>query len=54
MARRQNRYRCQLVVSASNRAALAKITADLIAAAESTKHSRHLNWSVDIDPYESL
>lgn len=54
MARRQNRYRCQLVVSASNRAALAKITAGLIAAAESTKHSRHLNWSVDIDPYESL
>ena len=54
MARRKNRYRCQLVVSASNRAALAKIIASLVAAAESTGHSRHLNWSVDIDPYESL
>ena len=54
MARRKNRYRCQLVISASNRAALAKIMASLIAAAESTKHPRHLSWSVDIDPYESL
>jgi len=54
MARRKNRYRCQLVISASNRAALAKIMTGLIAAAESTKHPRHLSWSVDIDPYESL
>ncbi len=54
MARRKNRYRSQLVVSAKSRSMLAKVMADLIAAAEAARHSRRLSWSVDIDPYESL
>ena len=54
MARRKNRYRCQLVIAAAGRAALATTIAQLIAVAESTRHSHRLNWSVDIDPYESL
>ena len=54
MARRKNRYRLQLVVSAKSRSMLAKVMADLIAAAEATRHSHGLSWSVDIDPYESL
>ena len=54
MARRKNRYRSQLVVSAGSRPTLAKVMADLIAAAEAARHSHRLSWSVDIDPYESL
>ena len=54
MARRKNRYRSQLVLAASGRAALAARMASLVNAAESTRHSHRLSWSVDIDPYESL
>ena len=54
MARRKNRYRSQLVLAASGRAALAASMAPLVKVAESTRHSHRLNWSVDIDPYESL
>jgi len=54
LARRKNRYRCQLVVAAAGRAALATNIAQLIAVAESMRHSHRLSWSVDIDPYESL
>ena len=54
MARRKNRYRSQLVVSAKSRLMLAKVMADLIALAEAARHSHRLSWSVDIDPYESL
>ena len=54
MARRKNRYRSQLVISAKSRSMLAKVMADLITAAEAARHSHHLSWSVDIDPYESL
>ena len=54
MARRKNRYRSQLVISAKSRSMLAKIMADLITAAEATRQSHRLSWSVDIDPYESL
>ena len=54
LARRTNRYRCQLVVAAAGRAALATNIAQLIAVAESMRHSHRLSWSVDIDPYESL
>ncbi len=54
MARRKNRYRSQLVVSAKSRSMLAKVVTDLIAAAEAARHSHRLSWSVDIDPYESL
>jgi primosomal protein N' len=54
MARRKNRYRSQLVISAKNRAVLAASMETLVSTAESTRRSRHLSWSVDIDPYESL
>ena len=54
MARRKNRYRSQLVISAKSRSMLAKVMADLITAAEATRQSHRLSWSVDIDPYESL
>ena len=54
MARRKNRYRSQLVISAGSRSMLAKVMTDLIAAAEAARHSHRLSWSVDIDPYESL
>jgi len=54
MARRKNRYRSQLVISAGSRSMLAKVMTTLIAAAEATRHSHRLSWSVDIDPYESL
>jgi primosomal protein N' (replication factor Y) len=54
MARRKNRYRSQLVISAGSRSMLAKVMADLITAAEAARHSHRLSWSVDIDPYESL
>lgn len=54
MARRKNRYRSQLVISAKNRALLASSMAALVSAAESMRRSHHLSWSVDIDPYESL
>ena len=54
MARRKNRYRSQLVISAGSRSMLARVMTDLIAAAEATRQSHHLSWSVDIDPYESL
>jgi primosomal protein N' (replication factor Y) len=54
MARRKNRYRSQLVISARSRSMLAKVMAELVTAAEAARHSRRLTWSVDIDPYESL
>ena len=54
MARRKNRYRSQLVISAGSRSMLAKVMTDLITAAEAARHSHRLSWSVDIDPYESL
>ena len=54
MARRKNRYRSQLVISTKSRSMLAKVMADLITAAEATRQSHRLSWSVDIDPYESL
>ena len=54
MARRKNRYRSQLVISAGSRSMLAKVMTDLIVAAEAARHSHRLSWSVDIDPYESL
>ena len=54
MARRKNRYRSQLVISAGSRSMLAKVMADLITGAEAARHSHRLSWSVDIDPYESL
>jgi len=54
MARRKNRYRSQLVISAKSRSMLAKVIADLITTAEATRQSHRLSWSVDIDPYESL
>lgn len=54
MARRKNRYRCQLVIAAANRRALAHTMGTLIERAESDRRSSALSWSVDIDPYESL
>ena len=54
MARRKNRYRTQLVISARGRARLSTVVTSLVAVAESTRHSRGLKWFVDIDPYESL
>jgi primosomal protein N' (replication factor Y) (superfamily II helicase) len=54
MARRKNRYRCHMIVAASHRGALAHGMRALVASAEGTRHSSKLNWSVDIDPYESL
>ena len=54
MARRKNRYRAQLVVSARERAKLSTILTSLVAVAESTRHSHGLKWFVDVDPYESL
>ena len=54
MARRKNRYRSQLVISAKSRSMLAKVMADLVTAAEAARQSHRLSWSVDIDPYESL
>ena len=54
MARRKSRYRSQLVLTASSRAALAASMASLVNVAESKRHSHRLSWSVDIDPYESL
>ena len=54
MARRKNRYRCQLVIAATNRRALALAMTHLIERAESDRRSGTLSWSVDIDPYESL
>ena len=54
MARRKNRYRCHLIVAAPQRGTVAKAMKALVECAESTRHSSKLNWSVDIDPYESL
>ena len=54
MARRKNRYRTQLVVTARGRAKLSTIVTSLVAVAESTRHSHRLKWFVDVDPYESL
>ena len=54
MARRKDRFRSQLVVSGSSRPALAALVAALVEQAEATRHGGELNWSVDIDPYESL
>ena len=54
MARRKNRYRNQLVIAARSRTALASVMTALVAQAEASRHSATLNWSVDIDPYESL
>ena len=54
MARRKNRYRSQLVLTASSRTALAASMASLVNVAESKRLSHRLSWSIDIDPYESL
>ena len=54
MARRKDRFRSQLVISGSSRPALAALMASLVTQAEAMRHGGELNWSVDIDPYESL
>jgi primosomal protein N' (replication factor Y) len=54
MARRKNRYRSQLIITAKTRPALAHTVAALVSQAELGARSRQLSWSVDIDPYETL
>jgi primosomal protein N' (replication factor Y) len=54
MARRKNRYRSQLIITAKTRPALAHTVAALVSQAELRSRSRQLSWSVDIDPYETL
>ena len=54
MARRKNRYRSQLIITAKTRPALAHTVAALVSRAELGSRSRQLSWSVDIDPYETL
>jgi primosomal protein N' (replication factor Y) len=54
MARRKNRYRSQLIITAKTRPALAHTVAALVSQAELGSRPHQFSWSVDIDPYEAL
>jgi primosomal protein N' (replication factor Y) len=54
MARRKNRYRSQLIITAKTRPALAHTVAALVSQAELASRPHQFSWSVDIDPYEAL
>ena len=52
MERRQGRYRWQLILNSQNRNQLHSIIGTLVNFLESQRLSRHLRWTVDIDPQE--
>ena len=54
MERRAGRYRAQLLVDATSRAALQRFLPEWIAELESLPSARKVRWSVDVDPQEMV
>jgi len=54
MERRAGRYRAQLLVDATSRAALQRFLPEWIAALESLPSARRVRWSIDVDPQEMV
>ncbi|MCY4220745.1 MAG: primosomal protein N' [Thiotrichales bacterium] len=54
MERRAGRYRAQLLVDATSRAALQRFLPEWIAALESLPSARKVRWSIDVDPQEMV
>ena len=54
MERRAGRYRAQLLVDATSRAALQRFLPGWIAELESLASARKVRWSVDVDPQEMV
>ena len=54
MERRAGRYRAQLLVDATSRAALQRFLPGWIAELESLPSARKVRWSVDVDPQEMV
>ena len=54
MERRAGRYRAQLLVDATSRAALQKFLPGWIAELEALPSARKVRWSVDVDPQEMV
>ena len=54
MERRAGRYRAQMLVDATSRAALQRFLSGWIAELESLPSARKVRWSVDVDPQEMV
>ena len=54
MERRAGRYRAQLLVDATSRAALQRFLPGWIAELEALRSARKVRWSVDVDPQEMV
>jgi primosomal protein N' (replication factor Y) len=54
MERRAGRIRAQLLLQAPTRGALQALLRALLPQLRSLKAPRHLRWSIDVDPQESL
>ena len=54
MERRAGRYRAQLLVDATSRAALQRFLPWWIAELEALPSARRVRWSVDVDPQEMV
>ena len=54
MERRAGRYRAQLLVDATSRAALQRFLPGWIAELEALPSARKVRWSVDVDPQEMV
>ena len=54
MERRAGRYRAQLLVDATSRAALQRFLPGWIAELEALPSARKVRWSVDVDPQEMI
>jgi len=53
MERRGGRYRAQLLLLATQRAALQSGLADALPGLQSLKQARRVRWSIDVDPAET-
>ncbi len=54
MEKRANRYRCQLLINASNRSSLHRTLAIAITKLQVYKKPSNIKWSVDVDPLNML